>query len=82
MAGVQALIAEIGDRATTDVVVSCAFGSPYDDVEMYRDLLPCISQLRDFGSDRITLADTTGEAIPDQTGPTITEQTGPKFLCA
>ena len=64
MAGVQALIAEIGDRATTDVVVSCAFGSPYDDVEMYRDLLPCISQLRSFGSDRITLADTTGEAIP------------------
>jgi len=64
MAGVQALIAEIGDRATTDVVVSCAFGSPYDDVEMYADLLPCISQLRSFGSDRITLADTTGEAIP------------------
>lgn len=64
MAGVQALIAEIGDRATTDVVVSCAFGSPYDDVDMYKDLLPCISQLRDFGSDRITLADTTGEAIP------------------
>jgi len=64
MAGVQALIAEIGGRATTDVVVSCAFGSPYDDVEMYTDLLPCISQLRSFGSDRITLADTTGEAIP------------------
>jgi hydroxymethylglutaryl-CoA lyase len=41
MAGVQALIAEIGGRATTDVVVSCS-----------------------FGSDRITLADTTGEAIP------------------
>ena len=64
MAGVQALIAEIGDRATTDVVVSCAFGSPYDDVDMYEALLPCISQLRDFGSDRITLADTTGESIP------------------
>ena len=64
MVGVQALIAEIGGKATTDVVVSCAFGSPYDDVEMYQDLLPCISQLRSFGSDRITLADTTGEAIP------------------
>ena len=64
MAGVQALIAEIGGKATTDVVVSCAFGSPYGDVEMYKDLLPCISQLHSFGSDRITLADTTGEAIP------------------
>ena len=64
MAGVQALIAEIGGKATTDIVVSCAFGSPYDDVDMYEDLLPCISQLREFGSDRITLADTTGEAIP------------------
>lgn len=64
IADVQALVAEIDGRATTDVVVSCAFGSPYDDVEMGKDLVPCISQLRDFGTDRITLADTTGEAVP------------------
>ncbi len=63
--GAQTLIAEIAGQAVVDVVVSCAFGSPYGDVEMYKDLLPCISQLRSFGSDRITLADTTGEAIPN-----------------
>ncbi len=62
--GAQTLIAEIAGQAVVDVVVSCAFGSPYGDVDMSQDLLPCISQLRDFGCDKITLADTTGEATP------------------
>lgn len=62
--GAQAIINEIGSFAAVDVVVSCAFGSPYDDVDMANDLLPCISQLRDFGCSNITLADTTGEATP------------------
>lgn len=64
LAGAQALIAEIGGKAITDVVVSCAFGSPYGDVDMYLDLQPCVDLLRDFGCDKITLADTTGVANP------------------
>lgn len=64
ISGAQALITKIGGNAQTDVVVSCAFGSPYGDVDMYLDLQPCVDLLRDFGCDKITLADTTGVANP------------------
>jgi hydroxymethylglutaryl-CoA lyase len=47
-----------------DVVVSCAFGSPFDDVVMTRDLAPFIGRVRDTGDVSITLADTTGVATP------------------
>lgn len=64
LVAVEALIDEIDQRALTDVVISCAFGSPYDDVVMEQDLLPCVQRLRDFGCNHITLADTTGVATP------------------
>ncbi len=51
-----------------DVVVSCAFGSPFDDVVMNRELAPFIDRVRTSGADNhgvtVTLADTTGVATP------------------
>jgi hydroxymethylglutaryl-CoA lyase len=51
-----------------DVVVSCAFGSPFDDVVMTRDLAPFVDRVRDAGINNarvtVTLADTTGVATP------------------
>jgi hydroxymethylglutaryl-CoA lyase len=64
ISGAQLIINEVGGQANMDVVISCAFGSPYGDVDMHQDLLPRVKQLRDFGYERITLADTTGEATP------------------
>jgi hydroxymethylglutaryl-CoA lyase len=47
-----------------DVVVSCAFGSPFDDVAMTRDLASFIGHVRGTGDVIVTLADTTGVATP------------------
>ncbi len=54
----------IDGKVPTDAVISCAFGSPYADVSMHNDLGAMVSQLREIGCDRITLADTTGVATP------------------
>ncbi|NQV97853.1 MAG: hydroxymethylglutaryl-CoA lyase [Acidimicrobiaceae bacterium] len=54
----------IDAKIPTDVVISCAFGSPYADVSMQHDLLKFVDEFRGLGCDRITLADTTGEATP------------------
>ena len=56
-------LARDADRPV-DVVVSCAFGSPFDDVVMSRDLAPFIARVRDTGRVTVTLADTTGVATP------------------
>jgi hydroxymethylglutaryl-CoA lyase len=56
-------VARDADRPV-DVVVSCAFGSPFDDVVMTRDLAPLIGRVRDTGDVSVTLADTTGVATP------------------
>lgn len=48
-----------------DVVVSCAFGSPFDDVTMTRDLAAFVDRVRNTGNVSVTLADTTGVATPD-----------------
>lgn len=47
-----------------DVVVSCAFGSPFKDVDIDSDLPPLVNRIRMSGAERITLADTTGLATP------------------
>jgi len=47
-----------------DVVVSCAFGSPFDDVDVRRDLPKLVTEIRSCGAAAITLADTTGMATP------------------
>lgn len=58
------IITCIDAKVPTDVVISCAFGSPYADVSMEHDLPTIVNQLNNLGCDRITLADTTGEATP------------------
>ncbi|MHB1128914.1 MAG: hydroxymethylglutaryl-CoA lyase [Ilumatobacteraceae bacterium] len=58
------IITCIDAKVPTDVVISCAFGSPYADVSMQHDLPIIVNQLKNLGCDRITLADTTGEATP------------------
>jgi hydroxymethylglutaryl-CoA lyase len=54
----------IDGKVPTDAVISCAFGSPYADVSMRDDLPAIVSELKNLGCTRITLADTTGEATP------------------
>jgi hydroxymethylglutaryl-CoA lyase len=54
----------IDHKVPTDAVISCAFGSPYADVSMHHDLSAIVTELKSMGCDRITLADTTGEATP------------------
>ncbi len=64
VASSSAIAAEVGGRVPIDVVLSCAFGSPYEG-----DLDPAwIAQLCEElligGATRVTLADTTGMATP------------------
>lgn len=54
----------IDGKVPTDAVISCAFGSPYADASMQHDLPTIVTELKNLGCDRITLADTTGEATP------------------
>lgn len=54
----------IDGKVPTDAVISCAFGSPYADMSMKYDLPVFVNELKNLGCDRITLADTTGEATP------------------
>jgi hydroxymethylglutaryl-CoA lyase len=61
----HAIAAVVGDRTMLDIVVSCAFGSPFDDVA---DAGPATSIAEivqaTMPDARLTLADTTGTATP------------------
>jgi hydroxymethylglutaryl-CoA lyase len=66
-----AIAEEVARRVPIDVIVSCAFGSPYEG-----DLDPLIiaslcDQLLAGGATRITLADTTGMATPARIGAVL-----------
>src|SRR5215207_502299 len=65
VADLQSIAALVDDRALLDVVVSCAFGSPFDDVA---DPAPACHIAEIVASTmpaaRVTLADTTGTATP------------------
>ena len=55
----------VGDQAELDVVVSCAFGSPFDDVAGPAPITEISNRTLDaLPSARLTLADTTGTASP------------------
>jgi hydroxymethylglutaryl-CoA lyase len=58
----------VGDPAVTvmvDVVVSCAFGSPFDDVTDSKPVVDIVERVGNvLPHARITLADTTGTATP------------------
>ena len=62
--GIVEVVATSTPAPTVDVVLSCAFGSPYEG-----DIAPAAvsalhTQLRDLGVAAVTLADTTGMATP------------------
>ncbi|HMK10232.1 MAG TPA: hydroxymethylglutaryl-CoA lyase [Acidimicrobiales bacterium] len=59
-------VGEIVDAAAgceLDAVISCAFGSPFEDVTL-RSVADVVDRVRAVGVDRLTLADTTGAATP------------------
>ncbi|MEY2424243.1 MAG: hydroxymethylglutaryl-CoA lyase [Acidimicrobiaceae bacterium] len=60
----RALCAPLAGEATVDVVVSCAFGSPFDDVHTVSEVAQLVDRVRAVGPLDITLADTTGAATP------------------
>jgi len=59
-------IAEVAGGRPVDVVVSCAFGSPYDEDIGAFDVAAIVDAALDAGATAITLADTTGVATPDR----------------
>lgn len=72
----SARIAEVADEASddieSDVVVSCAFGSPFGDVASPTPVVELVGSTIDhLPSARITLADTTGTATPRRLGAVI-----------
>ena len=55
----------VADQAELDVVVSCAFGSPFDDVDGAAAVAAIAARTLDaLPTARLTLADTTGTATP------------------
>jgi hydroxymethylglutaryl-CoA lyase len=64
LASVEEISAFVDERLPIDVVISCAFGSPYEGdiaVEFVGDLM---RRAWDAGATAVTLADTTGMATP------------------
>lgn len=59
-------IAETAGSRPVDVVVSCAFGSPYgEDIGAF-DVAAIVDTALDAGATAVTLADTTGVATPER----------------
>jgi hydroxymethylglutaryl-CoA lyase len=58
------ILDRVGDAAPVDVVVSCAFGSPYDEDIAPERIAQLVAALVGAGAATVTLADTTGEATP------------------
>jgi hydroxymethylglutaryl-CoA lyase len=65
VAELRTIASVVGDRAVLDIVVSCAFGSPFDDVVDARPATSIAEIVAATMPDaRLTLADTTGTATP------------------
>ena len=71
VAGVADIVAVAGDRPV-DTVISCAFGSPYDEQIGAFDVAAIADRVLDAGSAFVTLADTTGVATPDRIADVVT----------
>jgi hydroxymethylglutaryl-CoA lyase len=64
VASSASIAAAVGGRVPIDVVISCAFGSPYEG-EIAPELVAALcDRLLAGGATRLTLADTTGMATP------------------
>lgn len=77
IAAIDGIVAAAGERPV-DTVISCAFGSPYED-EMIGpfDVAAMADRVLEAGSTHITLADTTGVATPAGIADVVTA-TGPE----
>lgn len=63
LADVEAVCALAGD-IPVDVVISCAFGSPYEGDISPREVGAMVRRVRELGASAVTCADTTGMATP------------------
>ena len=73
VAAVEEICAFVDERLPVDVVVSCAFGSPYEgDIEP-DDVSGLVRQVWDAGATAVTLADTTGVATPRRVDDVLDE---------
>jgi hydroxymethylglutaryl-CoA lyase len=72
LAAMGDIVESAGERPV-DVVVSCAFGSPYDgeDIGAF-DVAAVVDQVVEAGASAVTLADTTGMATPDRIADVVT----------
>lgn len=64
MTAVDEITTLVGGRVPIDVVVSCAFGSPYEGDLDPDDVAALCHRVWDAGATALTLADTTGVATP------------------
>ncbi len=71
VAGVADVVSVAGGL-DVDTVISCAFGSPYDEQIGAFDVAAIVEQVREAGSTYVTLADTTGIATPERVADVIT----------
>ena len=71
IAGVAGIVAAAGERPV-DTVISCAFGSPYDEAIGPFDVAAIVDRVLEAGSAHVTLADTTGVATPDRIADVLT----------
>lgn len=71
IAGLDGIVAAAGNRPV-DVVVSCAFGSPYDELIGPFDVAAMVERLQLAGCTHVTLADTTGIATPERVADVVT----------
>lgn len=68
---VGAIVATAGELEV-DTVISCAFGSPYDETIGPFDVARIVERVQEAGSAHVTLADTTGIATPERIADVIT----------
>ena len=71
VAGVADIVAVAGDLPV-DTVISCAFGSPYDEEIGPFDVAAIVERVQEAGTTHVTLADTTGVATPERIADVIT----------
>lgn len=68
---VGAIVTAAGDLEV-DTVISCAFGSPYDEAIGPFDVARIVERVQEAGTTHVTLADTTGIATPERVADVIT----------
>ncbi|MGK2930488.1 MAG: hydroxymethylglutaryl-CoA lyase [Acidimicrobiales bacterium] len=71
VAGVADIVAVAGKRPV-DTVISCAFGSPYEEQVGPFDVAAIFDEVLDAGCSNVTLADTTGVATPERIADVVT----------